>query len=592
MAITALEKFVEAASLEELKAKGTLRVTVEGRVIVLFYHGEQVFAVDNRCPHMGFPLQRGTVEDGILTCHWHHARFDLETGGTFDPWADDVTTYPVEILEGNIFLNPNLPKEDPLPRGRKRLRIGLEQNLPLVTAKAVLGLSNSGADYREPLKVGASFGAVYRQQGWGRGLTILTAMANLLPKLHPNDRPLALFHGLVHTARDCVDEPPRFRLDPLPNRLRRADPKTLKRWFRRFIEVRDPEGAERCLLTSLTNGANSQDVSDMLLAAATDHFFLNGGHTLDFINKGFELLDHIGWEHAKTILPSLVGQLASAERAEETSSWRNPVDLVEILEKVFDRLPETIAERSETPQADSSPWKENNIYPKVFITTLLGESPKTIVGALESALREGISGEQLAGAVTYASALRILQFGTSNEFFDWDTVLHTFTYNHAVHKAMQRAPSIELIRAVFHGSMRVYLDRFLNVPPAHPPESTHGDIDPMEILIALLQTFDQEKQVDEASKLTYQYLRGGGDPEPLLATLGHSLLQEDADFHTIQALEAGFEEFGLLGNGEEGRKVLIAVTRYLAAHTPTHRALPQTFSIARRLHRGDNLFEE
>jgi nitrite reductase/ring-hydroxylating ferredoxin subunit len=53
---------------------------------------EAVYAVDNRCPHMGFPLHKGSVADGILTCHWHHARFDLESGGTFDPWADDVQT--------------------------------------------------------------------------------------------------------------------------------------------------------------------------------------------------------------------------------------------------------------------------------------------------------------------------------------------------------------------------------------------------------------------------------------------------------------------------------------------------------------------
>jgi nitrite reductase/ring-hydroxylating ferredoxin subunit len=54
-------------------------------------------AFDNRCPHMGFPLDRGSVEDGILTCHWHHARFDLASGCTFDLWADDVPICPVEV---------------------------------------------------------------------------------------------------------------------------------------------------------------------------------------------------------------------------------------------------------------------------------------------------------------------------------------------------------------------------------------------------------------------------------------------------------------------------------------------------------------
>ena len=34
----------------------------------------RIFALDNRCPHMGFPLERGSVEDGILTCHWRQVR--------------------------------------------------------------------------------------------------------------------------------------------------------------------------------------------------------------------------------------------------------------------------------------------------------------------------------------------------------------------------------------------------------------------------------------------------------------------------------------------------------------------------------------
>jgi nitrite reductase/ring-hydroxylating ferredoxin subunit len=50
------------------------------RPILVIYDRGRVFALDNRCPHMGFPLERGSVEDGILTCHWHHARFDLESG--------------------------------------------------------------------------------------------------------------------------------------------------------------------------------------------------------------------------------------------------------------------------------------------------------------------------------------------------------------------------------------------------------------------------------------------------------------------------------------------------------------------------------
>jgi nitrite reductase/ring-hydroxylating ferredoxin subunit len=74
------EEFALAGSLEELKTKGRLVVRGRHRPILVVWDGDRVFALDNRCPHMGFPLDRGSVEDGVLTCHWHHARFDLESG--------------------------------------------------------------------------------------------------------------------------------------------------------------------------------------------------------------------------------------------------------------------------------------------------------------------------------------------------------------------------------------------------------------------------------------------------------------------------------------------------------------------------------
>jgi Rieske [2Fe-2S] domain len=53
-----------AGSLEELKAKGQLVVHGPHRPILVVYDRGWVFALDNRCPHMGFPLHRGSVEDG------------------------------------------------------------------------------------------------------------------------------------------------------------------------------------------------------------------------------------------------------------------------------------------------------------------------------------------------------------------------------------------------------------------------------------------------------------------------------------------------------------------------------------------------
>ena len=101
--VTKIDTFVRAADVDEVRDKACLAAQVEGHTLVLFAYGDRVYAVDNRCPHMGFPLDRGTVRDGILTCHWHHARFDLASGGTFDQFADDVRAFPVEIRDGEVW---------------------------------------------------------------------------------------------------------------------------------------------------------------------------------------------------------------------------------------------------------------------------------------------------------------------------------------------------------------------------------------------------------------------------------------------------------------------------------------------------------
>ena len=119
---------------------------------------------------------------------------------------------------------------------------------------------------------------------------------------------------------------------------------SLRRWFRYLIEVRNADGAERTLLTAIERPSNQADLAEMMVTAATDHFYLDGGHVIDFINKAFELLDRIGWEHAADVLPSLIRQLSGAQRSEEQNSWRSPVDLVTLLSETFDSLNQLLKE--------------------------------------------------------------------------------------------------------------------------------------------------------------------------------------------------------------------------------------------------------
>ena len=207
-------------------------------------------------------------------------------------------------------------------------------------------------------------------------------------------------------------------------------------------------------------------------------------------------------------------------------------------------------------------------------------------------LAAGASPVALAEAVTYAAALRVARFHTSNEFGDWDTALHTFTFANAIMQGLGRAPSVDLLRGVLDAAMSIYLDRFLNIPAARIPTANGQDIMPAEIIEQLPTLLNKQQQVNEAAELVAHYLAGNGRSDDLLALLGKLLLREDRDFHTIQCVEAAFNLYGILQGTEAGTHALIAAARYLAAHSPTVRAQGQTYQIAARLHRGEHLFEE
>ncbi|HEU5139941.1 MAG TPA: Rieske (2Fe-2S) protein [Bacillales bacterium] len=585
-----MAEMIHAGSIDTLRGQGAKVVKGGKHGIAVLYHEDEVYAVDNRCPHMGFPLHQGSLCDGILTCHWHHARFDVKSGGTLDPWADDATTYPVEVKEGEVWIHPEPYKKRTKERLRERLREGLEQNLNLVIAKGVVGLIEAGEPAEAIAQIGVEYGTKHRESGWRSGLTILTAMTNVLPKLDQTGQILALYQGLVHVAQESDGMGTRFLLGALPVSGQSAEPsiERLADWYRHNVEGRDSQGAERTLLTAIELGATTEQLADMMMKGVTDHFYINGGHALDFHNKAFEVLEKVGEEHRPFVLTSLLPAFGNPSRSEELNSWQSPVNLVKPLNDAFEKLPGIL----ESASGEAKDYDEEKL-----VEQLLSDRPVETVHALLEALKTGVKPVRLAQLVALAASERIVRFHMQNEFSDWITVLHTFTHAHAVHEALRRSETPELMRAVFHGAMSIYLDRFLNIPSAKRPKVSDGTSSPQDPQ-ELLDLLDQQKQVDEAAGWVMTYLGRGGDKKVLFNTLGHALLREDAEFHSFQLYEGGIAEHDHWAqeNSAFARKaqetMILAMTRYLAGHAPTDRELPHTARIAMRLQRGERLFEE
>jgi nitrite reductase/ring-hydroxylating ferredoxin subunit len=565
------EKVLAGASTD-LHRNSRLLTKVGSLPVLVVWDGERAFAIEDRCPHLGFPLRQGTIADGLVTCHWHHARFDLTSGCTLDPWADDAIAFDVSVDANDVWVWER-PVADPAGRLAGRLRDGLEQGITLVTAKAVLGLLEIDGGVEPIVRTALEFGARYRAEGWGSGATVLVAMANVLPHLDPPDRALALVQALAFVSRDTRGHAPRFAEPALAEAEVPLD--RLADWYRRFVETRSSDAAERVLATAIATG-DLAAAEAMQFAAVTDHVFIDEGHTLDFTNKAYEALALVGAEKAGELLPSVVRQTCAADRSEESSEWQHPRDIARLVADCEATLPVALSRAHGTfTDVAALAW------------TILGDDPEAITAAILESVGAGATPEQLGRAVAYAAALRLVRFHVQNDHGDWNTVHHAFTTANALHQALSRNPTPELMRGVIHSALRVHLDRFLNVPAARLPESSTGT------LAELSACFETQGDVDRAGSMAWGFLAAGGERAELIAGVGHALLAEDAEFHWFQVYEAAVRQsLAWPAGSDESALVLVGLARFLAAHTPTRRELPTVVRIAARLRRGERVFEE
>jgi nitrite reductase/ring-hydroxylating ferredoxin subunit len=83
---------------------GVVRVVADGTPVAVFRVGGVLYALDARCPHVGGPLDRGTLSGTQVTCPWHHSVFDIQDGRVIHgPATRPATVYRVEE-EGDALL--------------------------------------------------------------------------------------------------------------------------------------------------------------------------------------------------------------------------------------------------------------------------------------------------------------------------------------------------------------------------------------------------------------------------------------------------------------------------------------------------------
>lgn len=104
--------FVYAMEYDELIREFKKRIIINNNPILIIYMIDKVYAIDDRCTHMGASLLKGTVKDNTIKCKSHHVIFNFQTGeviekphiGFIKMSAEPIKVYETLVKENKIFV--------------------------------------------------------------------------------------------------------------------------------------------------------------------------------------------------------------------------------------------------------------------------------------------------------------------------------------------------------------------------------------------------------------------------------------------------------------------------------------------------------
>jgi len=101
------DDFVAVMPEHELTESMARRIDVRGVSLVIVRRGGRVYALAERCAHLGGPLSEGTLDDVGIRCPWHGSRFALDDGRVLEgPSTFDQPCLDVRVRNGQIEVRP------------------------------------------------------------------------------------------------------------------------------------------------------------------------------------------------------------------------------------------------------------------------------------------------------------------------------------------------------------------------------------------------------------------------------------------------------------------------------------------------------
>lgn len=448
---------------------GTMKAR-EGVLVVRDEAGD-LYALDNACPHQGYPLAQGQLCGRVLTCSWHNFKFDIATGACV-MGEEAVRTHDVRVVDGVVEVDRRVGIDS--AAAWASLGQAMARHQASRIAREVARLLTAGVRPVELLAWGAVWDADRGEYGPSHAMALASTLCGWVEG--------GLGHNVqvVVEALDLAAEAVRG----LPSRTRpdaevgdAADPAS-RAELRGRVEAEDAVGAEALVRGMVACGAAREDWEATLYPLVTDHF-LDFGHGLIYIGKLFDLLDAIradgtalgvvrlaGAEDA--LLGALIFGISNGTREDTLPPWAG-----------FRKRYAASAGLAERAQAnrhagvtamDGTPSSSPPPFPDDLVTAIAFGTPGACFDAVAAALTEG-SWADVVNALSLAACERLLRFeiahdGDSTLEEGWLDITHRLTVANAVRRAVAHWDSPDCARLVLMAAHFINLGRALDIPHA------------------------------------------------------------------------------------------------------------------------------
>ena len=302
--------------VDELIAKRKMMVRHRGKQIALFATSDGFYACNNRCPHQGYPLLDGTIDEScVLTCNWHNWKFDL-TDGRNIYGGDQLRTYPIEVRDRVLYLDvAELPMETRYRSALANLHSAMRDNSYDRIARELGRIQHMGGRFDDAICQSIAWSHSQLEYGWTHAYAGVADWVQLAEsyRTEPEIQLICHLEAMGHIADDVYLRP------EIPYS---EDAETYASDdFLDAVENQVESRAIALLNGALQNDLHFHDLEYDLTRAALRHYN-NFGHTLIYLSKIEGLVERLGQEVEGPLLRSYVRGLIYTTREDLIPEFR------------------------------------------------------------------------------------------------------------------------------------------------------------------------------------------------------------------------------------------------------------------------------